>query len=380
MTQLNQGDENEAREPAAAAAQELQKAVLEMNRSGEEDARQAMEEGQEKLNDLARQLRDLAQKGSPDAPQALNNLAREVANIRKQLEAAADKQETAGSAEGAQSLQRLAQAISDKNVENDLAGMSKTGLDASKARAVAQTLQALAEQAAQGTASAKPSAQDLAHLIDALEKSRANLDRLAQMSGGSQPATGDGKQASPGQSPSPEKSGDQGQGNSNSPGSSPSGQNAPGSRQPQTNPPPTTVAGLAGGIGTDSQPQMTEIGQAYRDVIADLRDETERIGSALPTATPPALTPALDQADQSSRDHPVTGADIAHTDQVLSDPLDKLISNLVEEAALLQREEIVKQPDLDEAPAAYRSAVSDYFETMSRDYHPDHVDQNPPHP
>ncbi len=52
-------------------------------------------------------------------------------------------------------------------------------------------------------------------------------------------------------------------------------------------------------------------------------------------------------------------------------PLDQLIIELKQALALAQRNEVVKQPNLDEAPPAYRSAVSDYFEAMSKDYHPD---------
>jgi hypothetical protein len=57
--------------------------------------------------------------------------------------------------------------------------------------------------------------------------------------------------------------------------------------------------------------------------------------------------------------------------QVLAPPLDKLILDLKVLMVQAQREDIVKQPDLDDAPPSYRPAVSDYFESMSRDYHPD---------
>jgi hypothetical protein len=55
-------------------------------------------------------------------------------------------------------------------------------------------------------------------------------------------------------------------------------------------------------------------------------------------------------------------------------PLDQLISELKKALVLAQRNVVVKQPNLDDAPAAYRSAVSDYFETMSKNYHPDSGD------
>jgi hypothetical protein len=377
MKQLDQGDEADAREPAASAAQDLQRAVAEMNQAGEQDARQAMEEGQQKLNDLARQLRDLAQNGSPNAPQALDNLARQLGDIRKQLDEAADKQQAAGSAEGAQRLQRLAKAISDQNVEKDLAGMGKTGLDENKALADTQKLEALARQAAQGTASAKPSAQDIAHLIDSLERSRANLARLAQLSaGGSPPTPADQKGTSPGQSPTSEKAEDQGQGGPPTPGGTPTGGNGSGSGQPDATNPQASGGSRSAGITPNTKVTTPDLAQAYQEVMANLIDQTEQGSAMVPPATAAALTTAIANVEQSTRNQPETGADIAHAYQVISVPLDKLISSLIEEAALAQREEVVKQPNLDEAPAAYRSAVSDYFETMSRDYHPDNNDQD----
>jgi hypothetical protein len=57
--------------------------------------------------------------------------------------------------------------------------------------------------------------------------------------------------------------------------------------------------------------------------------------------------------------------------RMLAAPLDQLIADLTALQARAARQDVIKQPDLDEAPAAYRPAVSDYFEKMSRDYHPD---------
>ncbi len=117
-------------------------------------------------------------------------------------------------------------------------------------------------------------------------------------------------------------------------------------------------------------------GQAYREIIVDLKDEAQRadvtVGDDKTAAFLKSVTRVL--GDTSYRK--VDEVNVVHGYQALAEPLDKLILDLEQAAAHAQREDVVKQPNLDDAPAAYRSAVSDYFETMSRDYHPDAPDQD----
>ena len=60
--------------------------------------------------------------------------------------------------------------------------------------------------------------------------------------------------------------------------------------------------------------------------------------------------------------------------RVIAPPLEKLIRDLTTMIAQAQRADLIRQPDLDEAPPSYRPAVSDYFENMSKDYHPESTD------
>ena len=409
MHQLDQASEANAREPAAKAAQELQRAVQEMNQAGEQETKLAMENAQQKLNDLARQLRNLVQNKLPDAEKQLADLARQVGDVRRQLEDAADKQQEAGSAQGAQELEKLARQIADQKVQNDLSGMSKAGLDADKALADAQKLEALAGQAAQGQTTPNPSAQDIARLVNDLERSRANLARLAGkagapgvdpganaapspgMSGQSGKAPGNSGEQPGGKSPAGQKGQGagkeqgQGQGQGTQPGQQGQGQapgQAPGEGQGEGQAPGSGGAGPASptdphAVGTapnTAAPPL--VAQAYREVIADLKDEAQRTAAALPASNAGALLGLLDRAEQDTRYRQTTATNIVNGYQTIAAPLDKLISDLAEAAAHAQRDEIVKEPDLDTAPPAYRSAVSDYFESMSRDYHPDSGDQD----
>ncbi len=448
MHDLNQADEAGAREPAAHAAEDLQKAIAEMNKAGDEQTKQAMEEGQQKLNDLAHQLSDLAQKGGPDAQQKLAGLAQQAADIQKQLEDAADKQQEAGSAAGAQRLEHLAKALADQKIAQDLSGMAKTGLDANKAATDVAKLEALAGQAAAAAIPGKPSAQDLANLINSLERSRANLARLAQQAGGSLPDAATPMGTAPGQNPGQPKPGDQGkQGAGKTPGQDQAGQTPgkgqqsgqgqgpqPGAQkgqgegaqsdasskgqgqgqsqgqgqgQPQSqgqgqgqgtpspdNPPTGSSGGsegnsasgsggqndpknpnaaAPGGIGTDSNSNKAPSGysEAYHEVIADLKDEAQLANATVQNANTTALMNAVIRYDQDTRYRDVTSVNVVHGYQAIAGPLDQLLFELKADVAHAQRDEVVKQPDLDDAPPAYRSAVSDYFESMSKDYHPD---------
>ena len=157
-----------------------------------------LEEAQQKLNSQAQQLRDLAKNGSPDAQSKLNDLTGQVHDLQKQLEDAADKQ--AGGwpfPKRRPSARRTkAQGLADQNVEKDLHDMAQKGLDADKALGDAKKMEGLATMAAQGTMAAKPSAQDIAKLVNDLEESRANLARLAEKTGDAADRPGQGRAGS----------------------------------------------------------------------------------------------------------------------------------------------------------------------------------------
>ncbi len=369
MRELDQPDEAGAREPAANAAQDLQKAVAEMIKAGEQETKVAMEAGQQKLNDLAQQLRNLAENGSPDAQQKMADLARQIQDLKKHLEDAADKQQESGTAAGAERLNHLAKGISDQKVAPDLANMAKTGLDANKAATDADKLDALASQAAQGVMPGKSSAQDIANLINSLERSRANLVRLAQQAGVSPPTSaGKDQGQEPGQGLTRSDSSGQGQGQSTSQASGSEGRGIPNEAAAANNP-----------ANPNSKQSPAVLAQAYREVLADLKNEAEMANVAVPQAHSGELMQAVTNAGHGANDPPphLTIPVIVNGGfPGIVGPLDQLIIEMKQAMAQAQRNEVVKQPNLDEAPPSYRSAVSDYFEGMSKDYHPDSGDQD----
>jgi len=388
--QLDQSDVADAREPAANAAQDLQRAVAEMNKIGEEDTKVAMQEAQQKSNDQASRLDDLAKNASPDAKDRLAQLAQQVHDAQKALENAADKQQESGSAQGAQRLDHLAKSMNDQKIDKDLANMSNVAIDAKKEGDDAEKLRALAVQAAQDANAGKPSAQDLAKLVDSLQASRANLARLAQKADsailkpdaesgtaptdkpGTEGAGTDDQSKEPGQGKQPGKGDegkDPGQGQGEGPGKKGQGQGqgqegqGPGQGQAGTG----SGSGSGTGVGTPTD-------QAYREVLADIKDQAEQAKAAVPTTDNSTLLQSVDHAQETARLRPNSASNVTAGYAIVAKPLDQLIVDLQKALTLASRAEVVKQPNLDEAPPAYRSAVSDYFEAMSKNYHPDSGD------
>jgi len=434
LQELDQSDNEGARQPAANAAQDLQRAVAEMIKAGDQETKLAMEAGQQKLNDLAQQLRDLAKSGSPDASQKMADMARQIQDVKKQLEDAADKQQEGGSAQGAERLNRLAKAITDQKIVPDLAAMAKDGLDVDKATADANKLDALATQAAQGMATGKPTARDIANLIASLEQSRANLARLAQQAGVSLPAPMEQTGTPPGPSPAQGKSGDQGAGKDQGqqpgqnqgpgPGELPSPIPLPGQSPGQAQgPSPTPSQGQtqsdnpgqgngqeegqgqsqgqgtspgagSGGSGApgeamagadpalmNAKDSPANLAQAYQDVMAQLKDQAQQTNAMVPGVDSKDLLHAMIDGNHGDNSrHQNIRAILAGGYPGIVGPLDQLIIELKQALAQTQRSDTVKQPNLDEAPPAYRSAVSDYFESMSKNYHPDGGKHDPNNP
>jgi hypothetical protein len=94
----------------------------------------------------------------------------------------------------------------------------------------------------------------------------------------------------------------------------------------------------------------------------------------VPSTNTTALLQSVAHAQEAARVTPTNASNASAGYKVIAQPLDQLIVDLQQAITHAQREEVVKQPDLDDAPPAYRSAVSDYFETMSKNYHPDSAD------
>jgi hypothetical protein len=377
LGQLDRKDEAGAREPAAGAGEKLREAAAQMDAAGATDTRRAMEDGQRGLNDLQRQLDNLAQGKPTEGNQGLGDLAKKLGDVRRQLEDAAGQQQEAGSADGARRLKDLADSIGRQGIQEDLAAMAKADLDKAKAADVARKAGALAARAAQGVFPGKPSAQDLSSLLDSLEKSRANLERLARLAGGSQASAPDGGGMKPGSKAGGQAPGQEGRGGGASlpdANGGPTVKGGPGAGSKQaTGPEGRTETGESPGekqLAPAGAGAGGDVEQAYAETMADIADEVQIVAAIDPnSAGSGPLGGVVSGMNASSRG--ASRLDIVRAYRAVALPMDKLIAEVRVRLAQAERQEVVRQPDMDEAPAAYRPSVSDYFEAMSRDYRPD---------
>ena len=146
MRQLDAEDPAQAREPATAAAQELQLAAESMNRAGEEKARQQLEAGLRVMNQAADQARNAPnQPTAGKSREAAENVARQVEQTRRDLAEAARRQQESGSATAAAQMAGLANALNETKLRDQL----KKLLEQSRNRTTAETTACQLDQLAQ---------------------------------------------------------------------------------------------------------------------------------------------------------------------------------------------------------------------------------------
>ena len=107
-----------------------------------------------------------------------------------------------------------------------------------------------------------------------------------------------------------------------------------------------------------------------------LRDDTSRAMGVLPNSGQVTeLRRALGEPAKAQEDYL---AHFARTAQKIDGTLEGVINLLRAENQRGQRQHQLTESNPDEAPEAYRSAVADYFEQLSRDYSRDGEAASPP--
>jgi len=122
-------------------------------------------------------------------------------------------------------------------------------------------------------------------------------------------------------------------------------------------------SGAAGGLTTTDN-------KAFRETLANVQDQVQQVSTLVPPAEAQDIQAKLNEL-QNHNGQKVPPANMVHAYRIIAPPLEKLIRDLTLMVGQAQREDLLRQPDLDEAPPSYRPAVSDYFENMSKDYHPE---------
>ena len=374
LKQLDAGDNAKAQEPTATAARELGLAKQEMNKTGEEKAQEQIAAAVKLLNDAAGQARNAPQQATDDAArESAQKSAENTQKAANDLGRAAQNQQETGSEKEAQRMKDFANMLNDAKLRSDLKGLGNQPRDTKQAGAVGDELAKIADQLATQPG-VKMTPDQLAQLIERLERSKANLDRLAEMERaangqqpGQQPGQGPGQGTGPKPDPNAQQQGkEQGQGQGEGAGKDPSQQNAQGqgttpSQQPggqgQTQGKSPNAQGAGAGAGKGMRKQFE------RQVLDDIGTEMAEAQELLPPSALNELRSSLVGPSKS-----IGSGNVTASFGKIDGPLSSMISMLRAELEHVQRQHELADQTAAKAPAAYREAVADYFEQLSRDY------------
>jgi hypothetical protein len=337
---IGQNDLAAASEPAGEAARELHQTAAALRAGGDQAAKNQLADALLRLSAAAGNVRRAPQaRTDADAAAELKKTEEAVRQAAGQLAAEAQRQRENGATNAAARLDELAKMLTGGPLARLLAQAQQAPRAAAPAEALAQKLDELAERAGQQRNPGPLSRQELARLVDRLERTQANLNNLAAQGShpGASPAAAKGAPGRAGQPGGP----------AGAPGGAPN------------------VAGHARG------PEMSraEMRQAEgAQLLDELRlDDADARAAESDLVFVKKLDDVLRAAAESPAGQP---RDYAPLVLEINPPLTGLIHALQTELAGLRRPFDLTSQDVAAAPPAYRAAVADYFERVSRDYQP----------
>lgn len=340
--QLAQGDAVGAREPAATAAVEL-RATAEALREGD---------GQYVKNQLAAALRELAGAAATmrQLPEmnfaagrmACQGAAGKVREIGRQLASDAEKLRGSDSRKLAAALSELSQAMTGNTLQESLARAGQQPGDPAAGEQAAKELSQLAQRAAQLRNPESLSRGELTRLVHKLERARTNLQRVA---GDSTPGQAPGRNTQPSQ------------------GQQPAAAQAKANAQPSANEKTSEASGNSGGKGKEGQPATPGAQSLAANAAQDIREALLESPSG---GHGTELTGKLAVAVESGGIGASSAAELSDYAKVVLPPLDEMITWLRSDLVEVRRDHVLTEQELALAPVAYRSAVAEYFETVSR--------------
>ena len=387
---LERNDVPAAREPAATAARELRQTASVLRQAGDEMAKDELADALFKLAQAASNARRSPQMNSDaEARAQLEQAEAAVQEAAQRLAEVGRTQEEQGFPNAAERLNDLSKRLQDESLQKLLNESRAQPRDAARTEALASRLDQLADQAAQQRNPGPLSRPDLARLVERMERARANLQRLAS----SRAKPGAGKTGEPagqtGQSDQTSQSGQSGQsgesgesGQQGQAGSQPSGQSqnpSSGSKSDgQTQPGDIGSAGSAAKSGSgsksgqpatmksESRPEERE-----RQLAAQLLDDLR--GDALDALSVASASGDLGRLRNILGRTPGASLGLERLPglfEAIDPPLQAVIQLLRAELSNARRPHQLIVAELEQAPPAYRPAVADYFEKLSRDYEP----------
>jgi hypothetical protein len=154
-------------------------------------------------------------------------------------------------------------------------------------------------------------------------------------------------------------------GNGQGAGKNPS-QTAESSSQPDSqNSEPADSGGPGSGNGPGSG-SVTDRERFATEVMDDLRQESNEAREILPSSS--ELENLQKTLQTGGTAHALGPGQVVATFQMIQAPLSRVVSLLQAELKRAQRQHQLTDQNPEKAPPAYRDAVADYFERLSKDY------------
>ena len=334
---IDQNDFAAASEPAGDAARELQQTAAALRAGGNQAAKNQLADALLRLSAAAGTVRRAPEaRTDADAAAELKKTEAVVREAAEQLAAEARRQQENGATNAAARLDDLAKMLQGGSLKQMLAQAQQSPRDAAQTEALAKKLDEIAAHAGQQRNPGPLSRQELARLTDRMQQTQANLKNLASRCAnpGPTPASGAGK---PG------------------PASSPSG--ARGGA-------PDALAHARGPELSRADMQRAEGAQLLDELRLDDADASAATSDLV-------YVKKLDAVLRAAAERPATTPeDYVPLVLQLDPPLTGLIHSLQTELAGMRRQFELTSQEAAPAPVAYRAAVADYFEQVSRDYQP----------
>jgi hypothetical protein len=331
---INQAEFSAASEPAAQAARELRETAAALRSGGNQAAQNKLADALLQLSAAANNARRATQaKSDAEAAAELKKTENALQEAARQLAAEAQRQQENGATNAAARLNDMAKMLSGESMKQTLAQAEAAPRDAAKNEALAQKLDNLAEEAARQRNPGPVSRQELARLVDRLQRTQANLNNLASQC------------KNPGQS--------QGQGQSASASGKPS-------ESSQAAGPGLAHARTPEASREDMKRQE---GEQLLDELRLGTMDAQWVGAEM------TYVKKLQHVLDSTAEQP-GGVPDGYAPLVLQiDPLlTGVINSLQTKLTGMRRQFDLAEKDPAAAPPAYREAVADYFERVSRDY------------
>ena len=352
--QIDQSDYSAASEPAAEAARELHQTAAALRAGGNQAAANKLADALLQLSAAAGNVRRAPQaKSDADAAAQLKQTQDAIQKAANELAAEAQRQQDLGATNAAARLDLMAKQLQSESLKQALAQAQASPRDPAQTEALAKQLDDLAERAGQQRNPGPMSRQELARLVDRMQRTQANLKNLAT----------------------------QASGQCNNPGSS-SGSGS-GVQMAATKPANSQAGGSSGAPTAADRARGPELSrdQMQRAEGSQLLDELR-----LDTADARGVTSDLVYVKKlddvlrtmSAQPEPLPN-DYAKLVLQIDPPLTGVINSLQTELAGMRRPFELASKESVGAPPAYREAVADYFEQISRDYQPADAGHNDTH-